>query len=269
MQRVRSRKWWVARVSTPALLLFALTSCASLPLPGLGSSAPAHAPRILASDEDDFSQLVAQLRSDLTRSNGRLLAAKAVITPKPVAPHQAPARPREGEFSVRARALFAPLNGSALTLLMPVIGVRPTDIEDSWGAPRDGGERAHHGIDIFAPKGTEVIAVADGVVSFIGDQPKGGHCLWLTNDTGAAFYYAHLDRWAAGLYEGMEVRAGELLGYVGNTGNAIHTASHLHFSVNQDDKRMNPYPLLTRSTTVARAHIHTEVGGGYLAGGSR
>src|SRR5213078_368679 len=117
---------------------------------------------------------------------------------------------------------------------------------------------------IFAPKGTEIVAVTDGVISFIGDQKLGGHCIWLTTENGASFYYAHLDRWAPGLYEGMEVQSGDLIGFVGNTGNAKHTPSHLHFGINQNDEMVNPYPPLTReaneSDSAALAGLAGELG---------
>jgi murein DD-endopeptidase MepM/ murein hydrolase activator NlpD len=148
---------------------------------------------------------------------------------------------------------------------MPVVGIRSFDLSDSWHDPRDGGVRLHKGIDIFAARGTQIVAVVDGIISYIGDQPKGGHCLWLTTESGASFYYAHLDRWAAGLYEGMEVQAGDLLGYVGNTGNAKYTPSHLHFGVNQNDEMINPYPLLTRATPVQHARVHVSLTGGPVA----
>jgi murein DD-endopeptidase MepM/ murein hydrolase activator NlpD len=169
-----------------------------------------------ASDDDDFTELVAQLRADLTRQNSREVARTPTMTATADTKKE-----RDKEFAARAKALFETLNGDALA--MPVVGIRPYDLSNSWGDPRDGGKRKHRGIDIFAPKGTGVVAVADGIVSYIGDQPKGGHCLWLTTENGASFYYAHLDRWASGLFEGMEVRTGDLLGYVGNTGNARTT----------------------------------------------
>jgi len=207
-----------------------------------------------AADDDDWSQLNAQLRADLSRFTSREIVRKPTI-----APSTTTQMGRDREFAARAQALFAPLNGNQLR--MPVIGVRARDLDDSWHAPRDGG-RVHKGIDIFAPKGTEVIAVADGIVSYIGDQKLGGHCIWLTTENGTAFYYAHLDRWAPGLYEGMEVQAGDLLGFVGNTGNAKYTPSHLHFGVNESDEMVNPYPILTRAVTLARAHQHVDLGGG-------
>ena len=122
--------------------------------------------------------------------------------------------------------------------------------------------RASQNKVLSALRGTEVVAVTDGIVSYIGDQKLGGHCIWLTTENGASFYYAHLDRWAPGLYEGMEVQAGDLVGFVGNTGNAKYTPSHLHFGVNSSDEMVNPFPLLTGAVTVARAHQHVELGGG-------
>ncbi|HUP61590.1 MAG TPA: M23 family metallopeptidase [Thermoanaerobaculia bacterium] len=206
-----------------------------------------------ASDDDDFSELIAQLRVDLNRHNGRQIARTPTLTATATTTKE-----RNKEFSARASALFAPLSGRGI--FMPVVGVQPFDLSNSWGEPRDGGRRKHRGIDIFAPRGTGVVAVADGIISFIGDQPKGGHCLWLTTESGSSFYYAHLDRWAAGLYEGMEVRSGDLLGYVGNTGNARTTPPHLHFAINQNDEMVNPYPILTRASAVKRARVAVESG---------
>jgi murein DD-endopeptidase MepM/ murein hydrolase activator NlpD len=205
------------------------------------------------SEEDDLTQLMAQFRADLNRYNKHL----AERTPDVPAPKSAQARDKE--FAQKTRALFAPLTG----VRMPVVGIRHGDLDDSWGAPRDGGDRRHRGIDIFAARGTPIVAVMDGIVSFIGDQPKGGHCIWLTAENGTSFYYAHLDRWAPGLYEGMEVQSGDLIGYVGNTGNARTTPPHLHFGINQNDEMVNPYPVLTRALLTKSAHRHIELGGGY------
>ncbi|HEX9160886.1 MAG TPA: M23 family metallopeptidase [Thermoanaerobaculia bacterium] len=241
------RSGWVGRLGLfTTAVTFLLTGCAT------GFIRPATAPEpaptaVVASDDDDFSQLVAQLRSDLSRYNKR------------EAERQPSARARENALADKAKALFTPL----AALHMPVVGVTAGGLDDSWGAPRDGGERRHKGIDIFAPRGTSVVAVIEGIISYIGDQPKGGHCLWLTTESGTSFYYAHLDRWAPGLYEGMEVQTGDLLGFVGNTGNAITTPPHLHFGINQNDDMVNPYPILTRAIPVKNAHVHAELGGGY------
>jgi murein DD-endopeptidase MepM/ murein hydrolase activator NlpD len=240
-------------VLTAALgaLLF-LSACSTTTV--VVATPPPPAPQ---SDDDDFSELIAQLRADLNRHMGRQVEKKPGLTATADTKKE-----RDKEFANRAKALFAPLSGASL--FMPVVGVQAQDLYNSWHQARDGGRRKHKGIDIFAPKGTGVVAVADGIISYIGEQPKGGLCLWLTTENGTSFYYAHLDRWAAGLFEGMEVRSGDLLGYVGNTGNAKTTPPHLHFGVNDNDEMVNPYPLLTRANPVKRARVALEGGGASL-----
>jgi murein DD-endopeptidase MepM/ murein hydrolase activator NlpD len=241
------------------VLALIFSGCASMPFSQKSDPAPAPAAAAaMPADDDDWSQVVAQLRADLNRYNSREVVRKPTI-----APSTSSAQQRNMEFAQRANALFAPLSGAALR--MPVVGVKNRELSDSWHDPRDGGARLHKGIDIFAPKGTEIVAVVDGIISYIGVQPKGGNCLWLTTENGSSFYYAHLDRWAAGLYEGMEVQAGDLLGYVGNTGNAKYTPSHLHFGVNQNDEMVNPYPLLTKAMPTLHARVHVSLTGGPVA----
>src|SRR5205814_2987352 len=235
-----------------AITLLFLNGCASMPF--APTPQPQATASLTAADDDDWTQLNAQLRNDLSRYTSREIVRKPTI-----APSTATKSARDHELATRAQALFAPLNGTQLR--MPVVGVTSRNLDDSWHAPRDGG-RVHKGIDIFAPRGTEVVAVADGIVSYIGDQRLGGHCIWLTTENGASFYYAHLDRWASGLYEGMEVQSGDLIGYVGNTGNAAHTPSHLHFAVNQSDEMVNPYPLLLHAVPVQQARMHVTLSGG-------
>jgi peptidoglycan LD-endopeptidase LytH len=244
MRTLKVRSGWVSRLMLLLGLMVFLSACTSTA--PVVASAP-----VAPSEDDDFSQLIAQLQNDLSRHNTRTM-------PKTAAVEVDTRRERDREFAARANALFAPLNG--LNLQMPVVGVQGYHLSNSWGAARDGGKRRHKGIDIFAPKGTAVVAVADGIISYIGDQPKGGQCVWLTTENGASFYYAHLDRWAPGLYEGMEVRSGDLLGYVGNTGNARTTPAHLHFGVNHNDEMVNPYPILARANPVQRARVVVESG---------
>ena len=107
---------------------------------------------------------------------------------------------------------------------------RSTPVTDTFGAAR-AGVIWHHGIDLFAPRGTAVVAVTDGTVSELGWNPRGGQRLWLRDTAGNAFYYAHLDAYAPGLRNGSRVRAGAPLGLVGNTGDAERTPAHLHFEI--------------------------------------
>ncbi len=197
------------------------------------ATAPAPAPRPVAGDaEPEVDRFLSDLEHDLARARAR--------TPVPIAPPPPATAGATAARSISRDLLFASME-------MPVRDLRARDIADSWGAPRDGGERKHRGIDLFAPRGTQIVAVADGVIEFIGNYPKGGRCIWLSTDQGVLFYYAHLERWAVGIFEGMEVRKGEVLGYVGNTGNAITTPPHLHFGIYDDNEALNPYPILRRT----------------------
>ena len=128
---------------------------------------------------------------------------------------------RGGRF--RATVRLAP------TLAFPVKPGTERDIQSRFGAPRDAGARSHHGIDIFAKRGTPVVAAAPGVVNRVNETNIGGKVVWLRDTSGNSLYYAHLDSQAVS--SGMRVDVGDTLGFVGNTGNARTTPPHLHFGV--------------------------------------
>jgi murein DD-endopeptidase MepM/ murein hydrolase activator NlpD len=142
----------------------------------------------------------------------------------------------------------------ATQLTVPVAGVRPEQLQDTYTASRSEG-RTHNAIDIIAPRGTPVLAAADGKIVKLFQSVPGGITIYqLSTDEKMVYYYAHLDRYADGLREGQFARRGETIGYVGDTGNAGSGNYHLHFSVSlvSDPKRhwdgvnINPYPLLTK-----------------------
>ncbi|HUF49753.1 MAG TPA: M23 family metallopeptidase [Longimicrobiales bacterium] len=115
-------------------------------------------------------------------------------------------------------------------LLFPVAGAGLRDIGGGFGDPRDGGVRAHEGVDIFAPRGTPVLAVTAGRVSAVRNTPAGGRVVWLSDDARPlSYYYAHLDEQR--VRSGARVQAGDTLGTVGTTGNAAGTPPHLHFGI--------------------------------------
>ncbi|MEK7215429.1 MAG: M23 family metallopeptidase, partial [Chloroflexota bacterium] len=116
--------------------------------------------------------------------------------------------------------------------MVPVAGIRGQDFESTWGADRSGG-RKHQGADIFAPKGTAVLAATDGVVLSVGLDRLGGNVVYLLGEGLTVQYYAHLDTWEPGLRAGQHVKQGDPLGTVGNTGNAATTPSHLHFGISR------------------------------------
>ncbi len=114
--------------------------------------------------------------------------------------------------------------------VFPVYG--PSQFGDTYGAFRgDVSGNWHHGDDIFAPLGAPILACADGIVFSVGWNDVGGNRLWLRDDQGNEFYYAHLSAFTPLARNGMHVRAGEMLGFVGNTGDAQGTPTHLHFEV--------------------------------------
>ncbi|HZD68800.1 MAG TPA: M23 family metallopeptidase [Actinomycetes bacterium] len=120
----------------------------------------------------------------------------------------------------------------------------PYSYTDTWGAARSGG-RVHLGTDIMAPKGAGELAYTDGVVSDEHSNTLGGIVLYIKGDNGDEYYYAHLSGYAVA--EGTRVRAGQTVGYVGNTGDARYTAPHLHFEVHPGGgSAVNPYPYVKR-----------------------
>lgn len=139
------------------------------------------------------------------------------------------------------------------SLAFPVAG-KKSNIGDLWGASRDGGRRKHKGIDIYARKGTPIVAISDGIIETRGTFPVGGKVLWLKPDgEDWTAYYAHLDRWM--VKEGQSVKKGQVIGTVGNTGNARSTPSHLHFGISTNKGWVNPYPYVKTATKVAAPKI--------------
>jgi murein DD-endopeptidase MepM/ murein hydrolase activator NlpD len=139
-------------------------------------------------------------------------------------------------------------------LLIPVAGVRPEQLQDTYTQSRSEG-RTHNAIDIMAARNTPVLAAADGHVIKLFQSERGGITLYqLGTDNRTVYYYAHLERYADGLAENRFARRGELLGYVGDSGNAGRDNCHLHFSIwlvtdpkrFWDGENLNPYPLLTK-----------------------
>lgn len=142
------------------------------------------------------------------------------------------------------------------SLSFPVAGKDTGAIRSLFGAPRDGGRRRHHGVDIFAPRGTPVLAAADGVVTRVRNGGLGGKVVWQRDRYGHALYYAHLDKQLVS--NGARVQAGDTLGLVGNTGNARTTPPHLHFGI-YNNGPIDPYPYLdmpTRSPTRINVDTH-------------
>jgi murein DD-endopeptidase MepM/ murein hydrolase activator NlpD/SH3-like domain-containing protein len=141
---------------------------------------------------------------------------------------------RGGRYSLTQQALAS--------LRFPVLGKDSRAVSSGFGAARDGGQREHHGIDILAPRGTPVLSAADGVVTSVGVTDIGGKVVWVSDPArDLSLYYAHLD--SQGVSTGTRVRTGDVLGTVGNTGNARATVPHLHFGIyHRHEGPIDPIP---------------------------
>ena len=198
--------------------------------------------------------------------------APVVAAAPPAAPVAAPATPpasgdvvqtdlAEADLPLRPSSAQSTANAPAPAdavaapgkLLVPVQGVKSASLTDTFDQPR-GNQRHHEALDIMAAKGTPVLAAADGKVEKLFQSKPGGTTLYQFDPSGRyAYYYAHLDRYADGIKEGMDLKRGDVLGYVGVTGNSDPNAPHLHFSVVEltPEKQwwkgtpLNPYPLMS------------------------
>lgn len=146
---------------------------------------------------------------------------------------------------------FLPDDGPGGPIDVPVAGVAVSALHDNFFDARTG--HVHNALDIMAPRGTPVVAAVDGTIRKLDSSPNGGLTIYEFDRAGTLSYdYAHLDRYADGLAEGQGVRRGEVIGYVGSTGNAKANAPHLHFAIERlgatrqwsRGTPLNPYPLL-------------------------
>ncbi|HET6228742.1 MAG TPA: M23 family metallopeptidase, partial [Longimicrobiaceae bacterium] len=190
----------------------------------------------------------------------RRLGTTLALLALSAAPAAAQSRPRifDGSFLPSFSRLRTVM---AKHLLIPVQGVTADRLSDSFLDGRSGG-RTHYAIDIHAPRGTPVLAVADGTILKIHGGGIGGNALYhLDSDGITRYYYAHLDHYADGLHVGQAVSKGQVLAYVGDTGNAAPGDYHLHFSVAilndmhrwWQGENLNPYLILRESGTATSA----------------
>ena len=172
--------------------------------------------------------------------NGRVAEAGDVVRIKP---------PGEAAVAIAEGVTVGPAG-----LAIPVIGVKPRDLTDTFTAARAGGARPHDAIDIMAPEGKVVVAAAPGTVEklFFSNGGGGITAYVRSDDKLWSYYYAHLSAYAPGLREGQHLRRGDAVGFVGHTGNASPDGPHLHFAINRmapgegwwQGTPINPYPLL-------------------------
>jgi len=190
----------------------------------------------------------------LRRDAGEPVAVALPATP-PAAVTAAPvksAAPARVDAAAPALTLASPDADAPAGLLLPVQGIQASQLRDTFTDARSEG-RVHDAIDIMADAGTPVLAVADGTVEKLFDSERGGLTIYQFEPSGRwCYYYAHLQRYADGLAEKQVIKRGEVIGYVGSTGNASAEAPHLHFEVHVlgpekqwwKGESINPYPLL-------------------------
>jgi peptidoglycan LD-endopeptidase LytH len=191
--------------------------------------------------------------------------ASAVTSPMMQASSKVEVKPTRKE-EPRPVAAPAPTVGSATSgasgsaidelrernLTLPVQGIKRDDLTDTFDDMR-GSSRRHEALDVLAPRNTPVLAVEDGAIAKLFLSDAGGITIYQFDPTSEfAYYYAHLERYADGLKEGAPVKRGQVLGYVGTTGNAPRDTPHLHFAIFKlgDDKKwwegtpIDPYSVL-------------------------
>ncbi len=192
----------------------------------------------------DYLAVRSGVDAELVGTAERLVAARAELTGA-----------RERLVEARRASVAAQFNlavfaaGSEIVISGFVFPVgEPHSFIDSFGAPRMLGssyEHAHQGTDIMAPFGTPLYAAERGLITRMGSDVLGGIKIWVKGESGTYYYYAHLQSFAEGMAEGKLVEAGDVIGFVGDTGNARGGAPHLHFEVHPDGgAAVNPYPLL-------------------------
>lgn len=230
-------------------ILFAVTIAI---VAGIGFYFGRSSARVSASDPQPSRTWVPPGAGDQTRSRAE---PPALPLPPPVAPDTSLAGP-----SLPNTVKGQPAGDSALladrALGLPIVGLKASDIQDTFAQSRDGGDRRHEATDILAPRGTPVVAVDTGIIAKLFTSKPGGLTIYQFNPPQTyCYYYAHLDRYVEGLKEGMLVKKGDVIGYVGTTGNAPAGTPHLHFAIFElgpekrwwEGKPVNPYPLLMQA----------------------
>lgn len=173
---------------------------------------------------------------------------------------------RDGEFIIRVQpellrgGRYVLTATAEATMVFPVPDAGPDAVQSYFGDPRDGGRRDHHGIDIFAPRGTPVVATTRARVRSVQVTPIGGRVVWLRDDERRqSIYYAHLEEQL--VERGLEVEPGDTIGLVGNSGNARTTPTHLHFGVyRRGQGPMDPMPFVRPLATALPAPFPADPG---------
>jgi murein DD-endopeptidase MepM/ murein hydrolase activator NlpD len=193
------------------------------------------------------AERAAQLEEERRQREAALRAATSTTTTTTVTPttggDAGTTDTTEGSTDTTTPPAPPPPPPASVNQACPVAG--PVSFIDSWGSARSGG-RGHKGVDMMAARGTPVVAIFDGAITRLSSSSSlGGITIWMHSAAGDSYYYAHLDGYAEGVTSGMSVAAGQVMGYVGSTGNASPGYPHLHFEYHPGGgSAVNPYPLV-------------------------
>ena len=198
---------------------------------------------------------------DTTRSDTTVSLTSLPSKPIPLPQESLPAPPHpslaNGDIADTTPSVTTQLDLAILReeLVIPLAGVRPSDLRDSFNEVRGGGKRKHEALDIMAPRGTPVLSASAGRVLRLHNSKDGGLMVYAADASNRfVLMYAHLDRYADGMRDSLPLRQGQVVGYVGTTGNAPPNAPHLHFAIaHPSDVKLwwtgtaiDPRPLLQR-----------------------
>lgn len=210
-------------------------------------------------------KVVIEHASDSARDRGRAdttIVLSSTPTPPTPAPESVSIVPHTSvSAGAIADSIPLPVTGNdldalAAELIIPLPGVQPSELRDTFHEPRGGGTRIHEALDILAPRGTPVLSASAGRVLKLHNSKDGGLMVYAADASDRfVLLYAHLDHYADGIQDGLPLRQGQVIGYVGTTGNAPLNTPHLHFAIAHPKdvklwwtgEAIDPRPLLQRS----------------------
>lgn len=188
--------------------------------------------KVVIEHGDDSARDLARSDTVVTLPYSRPAETTPVVPPPPAAPPLPQTSIANGEVTDTAEIAPADLAMLSAELIVPLPGVKASELRDTFNEMRGGGTRKHEALDIMAPRGTPVLSASAGRVLKLHNSKDGGLMIYAADASDRfVLMYAHLDRYADGMRDSLPLRQGQIIGYVGTTGNAAENAPHLHFAI--------------------------------------